>query len=352
MRILLTTVPFYPSIGGLNPIAYLCAREWVRRGHEVRLLTRNPGRFEGEDEFPIFRCLTFRQMLPHYQWADVVFQNHVSIHFWLPLLVVKRPYVVSMSGWATRRAGGGTGKPRLPERARYVLMRWILRMATKNIGACAAVAAANEVSARVIPNPFNSTRFRNTNPSYENRSAAVLFAGRLVADKGADDLIRAVALLKKRSVICNALIAGDGPELENLLELSRNLSVADQISFVGPKSSTDLATLMNQHRVMVVPSKWNEPIAIVALEAMACGCVVVGSEGGGLAVTIGPCGLTFPNGDYEILADRLADILARGSALTRFTDRIAEHLERYIPECVCGEYLEVLEQAHRRKRPI
>jgi glycogen(starch) synthase len=352
MRILITTVPFYPSIGGLNPIAYLSAREWLSRGHEVRLLTRNPGRFDGEDEFPIFRCLSFRQMLTHYKWADVVFQNHVSIHFWLPLLAVRRPYVVSMSGWVTRRAGGGTGKPGLPARARYLLMRWILRMAARNIGACAAVAAANEVPARVIPNPFDSTRFQNTNPSYEDRSSAVLFAGRLVADKGVDDLIRAIALLKTRSIICEVVVAGDGPELGNLLELSRKLSVADQISFVGPKSPTELATLMNQHRVMVVPSKWNEPIAIVALEAMACGCVVVGSEGGGLAVTIGPCGLTYPNGDYELLADRLADILAKGSELTRFTDRIAEHLERYLPERVCGEYLEVLEQAHRRKLPI
>ena len=40
-----------------------------------------------------------------------------------------------------------------------------------------------------------------------------------------------------------------------------------------------LAALLNQCRILVVPSLWAEPFGIVALEGIACGCVVVGSAG-------------------------------------------------------------------------
>ena len=48
MKILLTTVPFYPTIGGLNGTAYFSAKEWLRRGREVRLLTQASAGFEGQ----------------------------------------------------------------------------------------------------------------------------------------------------------------------------------------------------------------------------------------------------------------------------------------------------------------
>ena len=103
---------------------------------------------------------------------------------------------------------------------------------------------------------------------------------------------------------------------------------------------------MNSHEVMVVPSKWNEPIGIVALEAIACGCVVIGSEGGGLATTIGPCGLTYPNCDYRKLAQRIIEVLRLDGRLEPFTRNARSHLARYVPERICGEYLEELVAAH------
>ncbi len=347
MKILLTSVPFYPLIGGLNAIAYLAAKDWLRRGHEVRLLTRTPGRFDAEDEMEIIRAPTFGRMLEHYRWCDVVFQNHLSIHFWFPLLVVRRPYVISMSSWAHPRAGNGTCNSTLRSRLNYLLQGFILRRATRNIAACAAVAAGNRVPARVIPNPFDASQFRRMNPPDAERSASFLFAGRLIADKGVDDLLRALVLLRKRGISAAAVIVGDGPEQPRLEAMALELGLSDSVCFVGPKSAAELTDLMNRHRVLVVPSKWYEPIAIVALEAMACGCVVVGSEGGGLAVTIGRCGLTYPNGDYEALASRLAEILAKGDDLTEFTDGIPIHLARYTPDRIGGEYLEEIEKAVR-----
>ena len=343
MRILITSQFFYPVIGGLNPIAHLSAREFIRRRHEVRLLTGSTGRFECEDEYPIIRRPEFRAMLEHYRWSDVVFQNHISIRFALPLTVVRRPYVVSMSGWVHPAAGASSARCSL--RARFVsfALGVIVKRATRTIAACAAVAAGNRTPARIIPNPFDASAFRNERR--EGRSRDFLFAGRITSDKGVDDLIRAIAILRTNGRDAGAVIAGEGPEIESLTALARDLGVANRVTFVGPKRGRELMDLMNSHQVLVVPSKWNEPIGIVALEAIACGCAVIGTERGGLAVTIGPCGLTYPNGDHEALAARMIEVLNLDGRLDRFTDPAPRHLERYLPERVCGEYLEEIMKA-------
>ncbi len=343
MKILLTSQSFYPSIGGLNPIALLSAREFMRRGHEVRLLTKTTGTFEGEGEFPIIRGAGYRAMLEHYRWCDVVFQNHVSIRFALPLLIVRRPYIVSMSGWVDARAGASTGKRHLLAPFYAAALNCILRNATRNIAACAAVAAGNRVPARIIPNPFDAGVFHNQRKP--QRSRDLLFVGRLITDKGVDDLVRALAVVRRSGFDIGAVIAGEGPARDDLERLAREIGVADNVRFAGPKSGGELVDLMNSHEVIVVPSKWNEPIGIVALEAIACGCAVIGTEGGGLAVTIGPCGLTYPNGDCGALAERIIDMQRMDGRLEKFTAQAPEHLNRYLPENVCGQYLSELEKA-------
>lgn len=347
MKILITSQSFYPAIGGLNPIADLSAREFLRRGHEVRLLTKTTGSYEGEKEIEIIRRPGFRAMLEHYKWCDVVFQNHVSIRFALPLLFVRRPCVVSMSGWVNARAGASTGKWHPHSAAVSVALACILRNATRNIAACAAVAAANRVPARIIPNPFDARAFSNQHQPHRSRD--LLFVGRIITDKGVDDLVRALAIVRKNDFDIGLVIAGEGEALNDVIELGRRLGLAEKIRCVGPKRGQEIVDLMNAHQVVIVPSKWYEPIGIVALEAIACGCVVIGSEGGGLAVTIGPCGLTYPNGDPEALAAKILEVLRMEGCLEKFTAPAQTHLARYLPERVCGEYLEEIEKAFQSR---
>ncbi len=344
MKILITSQYYYPVIAGLNPIAQLSAREFIRRGHEVRLLTGTADTFEGEHEFPIFRREKFRATLEHYRWCDVVFQNHVTIRYSLPLFFIHRPCVISMTSWMDLKAGRSTGTWTLRSVVTNLFFAQVLRRAARNIAACPAIAAANRVPARIIPNPFDSQAFRNEHRPHRSRD--LLFMGRLVTDKGVDDFLRALAVVRAAGFDIGAAIAGEGGELDTLTALSRELGLAEKVRFIGPKRGKAVADLMNSHEVMVVPSKWNEPIGIVALEAIACGCVVIGSEGGGLATTIGPCGLTYPNGDYRKLAERIIEVLRLGGRLESFTRNATTHLARYVPERVCGEYLEELVVAH------
>jgi glycosyltransferase involved in cell wall biosynthesis len=103
--------------------------------------------------------------------------------------------------------------------------------------------------------------------------------------------------------------------------------------------------LLNQHRILVVPSRWPEPFGIVAVEAIACGCVVVGSVEGGLPEAIGPCGLTFPNGETEALAGVLQQLLTNPNKLAALRANAAAHLAQFNRTHVARLYLDAMSAA-------
>ena len=131
-------------------------------------------------------------------------------------------------------------------------------------------------------------------------------------------LLRALARLAENGVWPTLSIVGDGPERATLVAMAGDLGLRQQIEFLGNQDHDALPAILNRHRMLVVPSLWDEPFGIVALEGSACGCVVVGSSGGGLPEAIGPCGATFPNGDDKRLAELLTELLADESRLETF----------------------------------
>ena len=84
---------------------------------------------------------------------------------------------------------------------------------------------------------------------------------------------------------------------------------------------------------------------MVALEVIACGCVPVGSSEGGLSDAIGPCGLTFPNGDSPALAAALLRLLKTPELLRDYRQHAGEHLRKHHPSTVARQYLEVFASA-------
>jgi glycosyltransferase involved in cell wall biosynthesis len=104
---------------------------------------------------------------------------------------------------------------------------------------------------------------------------------------------------------------------------------------------------------MVVPTREGEGFGVVALEGIACGCVVVGSTCGGLPEAIGPCGRTFKNGDPSALAEVLHDLLTQPE---RWNDdyfvHAKEHLDIHRPSVVVDRYLDVLAGVLNVKAPV
>ena len=132
-------------------------------------------------------------------------------------------------------------------------------------------------------------------------------------------------------------VVGIGPEEDAIRNLARARGVLEQVAFAGLKTGRELAELLNKHEIMVVPSRWAEPFGIVALEGIACGCVVVGSKDGGLKEAIGPCGVTFANGSVEELVAALRRVLREPELRESLRVDRETHLARFEATSVAQE---------------
>lgn len=140
----------------------------------------------------------------------------------------------------------------------------------------------------------------------------VTFAGRLVAEKGVDVLVRAFRTVRERQPDARLLIAGAGPLEGALRALVAQLGLTGSVELLGQLDDEGISNLLDVSWVHVVPSRWPEPFGLSCTEAMMQGVAVIASEIGGLAdiVQHGVTGLSVPPGDELALADAMSHLLA------------------------------------------
>lgn len=332
MNILIYSPLFYPKLGGLETVISILAHKFVEYGHKVKVISTTPARDEKNFPFEVIRGPSPQRLLQLTRWCDVFFQGNISLKGIWPVLLLRKPLTVTHQSWY-QRLDGSLGW-------QDYLKQFVTRVAI-NICASNALAERLQSKSTVIPNPYREDIFSEI-PEI-TRDKELVFLGRLVSDKGADLLLRSMAKLKALGITPKLTIIGIGPEEANLRQQASRLEIDEKVDFVGAKVEKELVQLLNAHQILVVPSRWQEPFGIVALEGIACGCVVVGSEGGGLKEAIGACGLTFPNGDVEALTQILVELLTNPSKLSTYRANAASHLSRHTSKAVAKAYLEVLE---------
>jgi glycogen(starch) synthase len=141
----------------------------------------------------------------------------------------------------------------------------------------------------------------------------LLCLGRLIPEKGFDLALEAVARLRARYPGLRMVVAGDGPARAELENETRVLGIADLVEFVGWVSSADVPSLVNRATVVIVPSRWQEPFGVVALEAALMARPVVAARVGGLPEVVAHrrTGLLFEKEDVEALAASIGFLLER-----------------------------------------
>lgn len=338
MKILISSTYFYPSLGGSETNAEILAREFVKLGHQVKLTTQTPGNSLDADGKP-FPFEVTRQPNPHQlmtltHWCDVCLHNGVILkHLWV-LWLTKTPWVIRHQTWIRRPHEDAT---------------WLVRLKLLSVKLATSISISKAIAnhlhypSTIIPNPYRDDQFRLMADVPCDKE--LVYVGRLVSDKGVDLLLQAVANLKTSNLTPKLTIIGNGEEMHNLSQQAIDLSISDQVAFVGSKTGDELVTLLNQHHILVTPSRWHEPFGVVALEGIACGCVVVGSEGGGLKDAIGPCGETFPNNDMQALTNTLAHLLKNPDQQAGYRKNAPDHLAIHRKDKVAQAYLRVLEEA-------
>jgi len=137
------------------------------------------------------------------------------------------------------------------------------------------------------------------------------YAGRLVQEKGVDDLLHASALCRFPHQL---LIVGEGPERVSLKALAATLGISERIMWAGSHSHRRVAASIKAMDVLVLPSRtgkfWKEQFGRVLIEAMACRVPVIGSSSGAIPTVIGNAGAVVEEGNRHALA----------AALTRLYD--------------------------------
>ena len=128
---------------------------------------------------------------------------------------------------------------------------------------------------RLIVNPFQSSEPDGASPPREPGSVPmVLFAGRLLPEKGVLDTVEAFALLHARRP-CKLVIAGAGPAAEDVAARVAELGLSDSVSLAGLLSHDELWAVYRAADVFVLPTYWGEGFPTVLAEAMSAGLPIV-----------------------------------------------------------------------------
>ncbi|MEW6243333.1 MAG: glycosyltransferase family 4 protein [Bacillota bacterium] len=189
-----------------------------------------------------------------------------------------------------------------------------------------------EAKITVIPNPVDVPAGERKSLRPARTVQVVGTSGRLVPEKGIDMLIDALRILGGTAPI-QLLIAGEGPEREQLERRVKASNLESKVTFLGHVD--DMNSFFETLDIYVQPSV-SEGFGMACAEAMAAGVPVLVSDAGGLAelAGYGEFGLVFRAGCVEELSDALALLLAeeglrddlgakgRQSILTRFSPSV------------------------------
>ena len=338
MRLTWFATTFLPRIGGLETIVDTLSRSFAESGHAVTVITQTPHESPDDAPYTILRQPGWLAQIHLLRESDVFIHANVSLWgvlIWL-LCGPRRPlWVATHHAWYCH-----LDQPRgLLDRLKLALARlWAV-----NISVSHALDRELELHGHVIPNAYRDDLFRHLPDVPQSRD--LVFLGRLVSDKGADLLLDALALLQSRGMRPHLTLIGTGPERSALEDQCVRLQLQNQVRFTGPLSGDALVHELNAHRLLVVPSRWPEPFGIVALEGIACGCAIIGSSGGGLPEAIGPCGMTFPNGDVPALAEALYSALRQPNPDWTEPTQVTAHLRKHQAEDVAKTYHQVIRAA-------
>ncbi len=280
----------------------------------------------------------------------------VHAHWWFPAGLIAwqagvgkagmPPLVITLHGSDVRLASSVTPAHglmrRVLGRARHVtaVSRWLAEQATR---------IAPKVTVTVAPMPVDTERFA---PGTTPRSGRLLFVGRMNAQKGAADLLDALARTA-HPVSCDMI--GDGPDREALLERARTLGVEDRLTWHGSQPSEALPAFYASALATVMPSR-EEGLGLVAVESQLCETPVIAYASGGLPDVVDPTqgGTLVAAGDTAALA-RAFDAMTGdpASAAAMGVDARRHLADTFSPSGVAARYLAYYEAVqHTAGAPI
>jgi phosphatidyl-myo-inositol alpha-mannosyltransferase len=153
--------------------------------------------------------------------------------------------------------------------------------------AAAYVRSITKSAVNIVPNGIDLQKYRIRSNLLKTQNS-ILFIGRLERRKGLKYLLRATQALQNAQPNVRLIIAGDGPDRQQLERYADELGV--EAEFLGRVDEATKLKLLHAASVFCSPARYGESFGIVLLEAMACGLPVVAGDNPGYVTVLGGTG--------------------------------------------------------------
>lgn len=177
----------------------------------------------------------------------------------------------------------------------------------------------------VIPNGVDNSFFSSNRDESLTDKFRLLFVGRLTIQKRADRLIEAMS---KISVPAHLTIIGDGEERKNLENFAKSLGLQN-ISFEGIKNDQEMQEYHRNHDALLISSEKEGGTVLVALEAMAAGLPVIGSNVFGVRDLLKDTGILVNEPFAENFAKVIDELWKKPEILKELSRRSKEKVKNY-----------------------
>jgi colanic acid/amylovoran biosynthesis glycosyltransferase len=262
-----------------------------------------------------------------------IYFGQIAVHL-LPLIRAwKKPSIVSFHGADVTVE---MNKPAYRQATRemlaaveLVLVRSeSLRRALTELGCDETKIALQRTGIPLEEFPFRERSFPSRSRGSEWR---LVQAGRLIEKKGLPVTLNAFAVFLDRYPNATLTIAGEGPLLDELQKLTRELNIEERVSFTGFVSQEQLREIYYRSHIFLHPSQIGrdgnqEGVPNSMLEAMASGLPVFATEHGGIpeAIENAVSGVLVPEHDHEALSRALLSATQDLIFLSRIARSAAE----------------------------
>lgn len=349
MKILMLTWEYPPRVvGGISRVVHDLSHRLIKDGHEVTVVTYKEGDvedFENDGGVKVYRVNNY--MINPNNFIDWIMQLNFNLvakateiinkegpfdvihaHDWLVTYAAKTlkdsykmPIIATIHATESGRNSGIHD-----EVQRYINdTEWLLTYEATEV-IVNSNYMKNELQRlfglpyekiNVVPNGVNLNLYNGVEKDYDFRrqyaadnEKIILYVGRLVYEKGIQNLIAAMPKVLNGYHDSKLVIAGRGGMIDELRDEVRRLGIENKVYFTGYLSLDKVTKMYKCADVAVFPSTY-EPFGVVALEGMLSGTPVVVSDVGGLneIVDHGVNGMKSYAGNPNSIADSILELL-------------------------------------------
>ena len=349
MKILMLTWEYPPRVvGGISRVVYDLSHRLIKDGHEVTVVTYRDGEvpyYEDDKGVKVHRVDNY--MIQPNNFIDWILQLNFNMverasqiiaeqgkfdvihaHDWLvanAAKTLKHSFDIPIVATIHATEAGRNSGIREPNQKYINDTEWMLTYEANEV-----IVNSNYMKSEVqrlfglpfekinvVPNGVNLNKFTGMDRDYSFRrkyamdnEKIILFMGRLVYEKGVQNLIAAMPKVLASYHDAKLVIAGKGGMLDELKAQADYLGISNKVYFAGYMNGKDVERMYKAADMSVFPSTY-EPFGIVALEGMLAERPIVVSDAGGLGEIVEHrvTGMKSYCGNPNSIADSILELL-------------------------------------------